>query len=91
VSGRDFRTGFFLVSSDKVVTLNEHVLCVQRCRRLDGSSAAMPAHSDNQENFRPSGALPFIGAGAKGETGGAPFFFLFLSAFGFFFSRLLLN
>lgn len=46
---------------------------------------------DDQENFRPPGALPFIGAVANGETGGAPFFFLFLSAFGFFFSRLLLN
>jgi hypothetical protein len=56
-----------------------------------GRSAATPAHSENQENFRPSGPLPIIGAGAKGETGGVPFFFLFLSAFGFFFSRLLLN
>jgi hypothetical protein len=53
--------------------------------------AARPARRDNQENFRPPGALPFIGAEANGETGGAPFFFLFLSAFGFFFSRLLLN
>jgi hypothetical protein len=51
----------------------------------------MPAHSDNQENFRPPGTLPSISAGAKDETGGAPFFFLFLSAFGFFFSRLLLD
>lgn len=46
---------------------------------------------DNQENFLPPGALPIIGAGVNGETGGAPFFLLFLSAFGFFFSRLLLN
>lgn len=51
----------------------------------------MPTHRDNQENFRLPGAFPLIGAGAKGETGGTPFFFLFLSAFGFFFSRLLLN
>lgn len=46
---------------------------------------------DDQENFRPPGALPVIGTGVNGETGEAPFFLLFLSAFGFFFSRLLLN
>lgn len=46
---------------------------------------------DNQENFRPPSGLPFIGAVANGEACRAPFFFLFLSALGFFFSRLLLN
>ena len=62
------------------MTLNERV-----------AGRAMPTRRDNQENFRPPGALLFIDAVVNGETGGAPFFFLFLSAFGFFFSRLLLN
>ena len=43
--------------------------------------------SGSYENFLVSPALP-IGRGAKGEAIGAAFF-LFLSAFGFFFSRLL--
>src|SRR6185437_14629312 len=41
------------------------------------------------EDFRPAASLPIICAEAKGEATGA-LFFLFLSAFGFFFSRLLL-
>jgi cell division protein FtsW (lipid II flippase) len=64
------------------------------CARSDTAVAAAgrggAGAQNSQENFRPPAALPFIGAVANGETGGAPFFFLFLSAFGFFFSRLLL-
>jgi hypothetical protein len=48
------------------------------------------AAQTNYENFRPRASFPVIGAGANGEAAGT-LFFLFLSAFGFFFSRLLLN
>lgn len=44
----------------------------------------------NYENFRPRASFPVIDVGANGEAAGT-LFFLFFSAFGFFFSRLLLN
>ena len=44
---------------------------------------------DSYENFLPLASFPVIRTGVNGEAAGASFF-LFLSAFGFFFSRLLL-
>jgi hypothetical protein len=41
------------------------------------------------ENFLPEASLPVTSV--NGEAAGALFFFLFFSALGFFFSRLLLN
>jgi hypothetical protein len=41
------------------------------------------------ENFLPLESLPVIRTSVNGEAAGAAFFLLFLSAFGFFFSRLL--
>jgi hypothetical protein len=43
------------------------------------------------KNFLLAPAFPVSSVDANGESAGAPFFFLFFSAFGFFFSRLLLN
>ena len=45
---------------------------------------------ENYENFLPAAPFPVSLVGVNGETAGA-LLFLFLSAFGFFFSRLLLN
>jgi hypothetical protein len=42
------------------------------------------------ENFLPEASFPVIRVSVNGEAAGAPFF-LFFSALGFFFSRLLLN
>ena len=42
------------------------------------------------ENFLPEASFPVIRASVNGEAAGA-LFFLFFSALGFFFSRLLLN
>ena len=48
------------------------------------------SEQDNHENFLPTVFCPVGHAGVNGEATGAAFF-LFLSALGFFFSRLLLN
>jgi hypothetical protein len=45
---------------------------------------------ENYENLLPAALFSVSRPGVNGETAGA-LFFLFLSAFGFFFSRLLLN
>ncbi|MGC2076843.1 MAG: hypothetical protein WA728_12560 [Xanthobacteraceae bacterium] len=45
---------------------------------------------ENYESFLPAALFPVSLVGVNGETAGA-LFFLFLSAFDFFFSRLLLN
>jgi hypothetical protein len=45
---------------------------------------------ENYENYLPVAPFPVSRVGANGETAGALFFW-FLSAFGFFFSRLLLS
>jgi hypothetical protein len=53
------------------------------------SFAPVRAAQDSYENFLPLASFPVIRTGVNGEAAGASFF-LFLSAFGFFFSRLLL-
>jgi hypothetical protein len=50
---------------------------------------ADPSRQQTYENFLPGAPFPVSGVAVNGETAGASFF-LFLSAFGFFFSRLLL-
>jgi hypothetical protein len=60
--------------------------CLSR-QRLSGRRSD---ERENYENFLPAALFPVSRAGVNGETAGA-LFFLFLSAFGFFFSRLLLN
>src|SRR6185312_16244954 len=80
----------FVKGSKRDHSEQERVLCVTDAA-VSAAGRGDAGAQDNQENFLPLGALPIIGDGVNGETGGAPFFLLFLSAFGFFFSRLLLN
>jgi len=60
-----------------------------RGRGAAASFAPVRAAQDSYENFLPLASFPVIRTGVNGEAAGASFF-LFLSAFGFFFSRLLL-
>ena len=56
-----------------------------RSRTFDAGLSAL-----GYENFLPEASFPVIRASVNGEAAGA-LFFLFFSALGFFFSRLLLN
>jgi len=66
-------------------------------RRIFDVGSNAPAQSESvpvrtqrrYQNFLPPASLPVSRTGVNGDAAGASFF-LFLSAFGFFFSRLLL-
>jgi hypothetical protein len=57
---------------------------------IGSDSGRRPTGTDFYEDFLPWEPFPMGRIDLKGEAAGMPFL-LFLSAFGFFFSRLLLN
>jgi hypothetical protein len=82
------RLGSESVSSDEGPT---DQLLTSLSFRVASNPGRRSGERENYENFPPAALFPVSLAGVNGETAGALFFFLFLSAFGFFFSRLLLN